>query len=313
MVDCSTSDGYLYPRKVADLFHGYVTQVLESDSLFLGSYKVKVNDREMRSVACTLSVQLDIKTYMDIDLVVAVKCSGWPKSATADWLQQEQQQSETPQLTGSSLWHNQTSWVSRKTWPDLENTKTIKSNGFQLVAKPFHHSKLPFDKLATSHKTLWRLSFATAESFLLDNIDTGGLCHKKLLIILKAVRICSFAGRRETTPLIPSYHMKTLLFHESSRYPNNSDWMQDKLSIRFQCAIEDFYTCLSDMYGLTRSYWSGTPEMTHFFVPSVNLLIGRFDQSVIMHIAEKVKQIRDNPSGYIQKLLETHTGTCSAS
>ena len=261
--DCSTEDGYLLPRKLADLFHSYVTDIISSDKL-LTKYPV-TNGKRIEvsgegSVATTLTASPDVfrmlgTFFYSVDMVPAVKCSGWPTAADAAWLQEQ------------------------APWPEQ-----VKSHGFQLVAKSFFGGK-------AGTETLWRLSFATSEKFILDNLGYVKPCFKDLLVIHKAIRKYKLSSSLPTvgTPIISSYHMKTVLFHETLKYPNDEDWKDEKLGERFLSAFRYLGDCVDK------------GVLTHFMVPSVNLFAGRGSLGFCQKV---IKAVLDDPEAYIQNLVK---------
>ena len=212
--DCITDECFLLPRKVADLFFGYVDEIVKTCKF--DNFEVRVSG--LGTVAATLTVNSSDMTEwipINVEIVVAIKCHGWPVQAFAPWLQAD----------------------SNRGWPKLDKVGKIKEEGFQLVAKSHGAGE--------ATETLWRLSFATAESCLLKGIDSidrkAVLCHRKLLVILKCIRKLALSGLPGATPIISSYMLKTLLYHQCCLYPEPRDWTEEKLDERFSTAIGAFY------------------------------------------------------------------------
>ena len=173
--DCTTDECFLLPRKVADMFFGYVDEIVKTSKF--DNIEVRVSG--LGTVATTLTVDSsDLSQWIpiNVDIVVAIKCSGWPVQACAPWLQAD----------------------SNRGWPKHDKVGQIKEEGFQLVAKSHDGGE--------AKETLWRLSFATAESCLLKGIDSidrkAVLCHTKRLVILKCIRKLALSGLPGTTPII---------------------------------------------------------------------------------------------------------------
>ena len=260
LADCVTDECFLLPRKVADLFFGYVNEIVKTGKF--DELEVRVSG--LGTVATTLSTNIFEHQFtpfsVDIDIVVAIKCNGWPVQACAPWLQLD----------------------TNTTWPNYDQVEHILSEGFQLVAKSHGGG------VAT--ETLWRLSFATAESHLFEGIDSidssAVLCHKKLLVILKCIRKLALSGLPETTPIITSYMLKTLLYHQCRLYPDPQNWTEENLGVRFCAAIEAFYDNIRQ------------EVLPHFFVPATNL----FESRGVKCLEKKIQSIKDDPCRFLNKL-----------
>ena len=257
--DCTTDECLLLPRKVADLFFGYVDEIVKSCKF--DNIEVRVSG--LGTVATTLTVDSSDMTEwipINVDIVVAIKCHGWPDQACAPWLQAD----------------------SNRGWPKHDKVGQIKEEGFQLVAKSHGGGE--------ATETLWRLSFATAESCLLKGIDSKDrkdvLCHRKLLVILKCIRKLALSGLPGTTPIISSYMLKTLLYHQCCLYPEPQNWTEEKLGERFSTAIEAFYESIRQ------------EVLPHFFVPATNL----FEHRGVRFMEKRFQVIKDDPCGFLKKL-----------
>ncbi|CAG2185164.1 unnamed protein product [Mytilus edulis] len=102
-------------------------------------------------------------------------------------------------------------------WPSLIKTNEIERERIHQVAKdPFY----------------WSMSFVTCEKKLLDGIDSDGTCRKKSHRIMKKLREmwCPKGTKQELT----SYHLKNILFWECENHPYDSEWTNDKLSVRVE-------------------------------------------------------------------------------
>ncbi|XP_064605942.1 cyclic GMP-AMP synthase-like receptor 1 [Liolophura sinensis] len=209
--------GYLNPRKITDLFQRHVDEVVSSMRGHLhGSYCVGGQG----TVATTVSTKEKGFKYK-ADLVLAVKCVGWPSSANPDIPQDGYD----------------------KRWPSAEAISRIKANGYELVAKYVNESTPGIGDTGPDVGLLWRLSVSRAETLLVKTIDADGpelrLCHKECLIIFKALRLHHLVTTSRGVPsadmtiLLTSYHLKMLLLHETLTHPNNYQWTDDKLAERF--------------------------------------------------------------------------------
>lgn len=269
-----TTGRYLNPRKITDLFQHRVDEIVSRMKGHLqGGYSVGGQG----TVATTVATKESGFKYK-ADLVLAVKCAGWPSSANPDFLQDGY----------------------NKIWPSAEVISQIKTNGYELVAKYVNESTPGIGDTGPDVALLWRLSVSRAETLLLKNIHENGLglrlCHKKCLIIFKALRLhhlvvtsCGVPSA-DMTILLTSYHLKTLLLHETQTHPRQSQWTDEKLAERFISFIDSIFWRIS------------FEDLSPFFFPKINL----FKNRGIMFGGlwkELIINLQKDPKAYIQSLM----------
>ncbi|GFR80012.1 protein mab-21-like 1 [Elysia marginata] len=160
---------------------------------------------------------------------------------------------------------------SAAVWP--EETNDWLSQNEAKVARDlgFYAQVLPCPA-ALGDSSLFRLSFSTAEKFLLratgpeGNVATPASFSNPtsgLAISRKASeRILRMLRESDKDDFYPvnSYHIRTVLLHECQRWPDPAAWSQEKLGERFLELLRDLILALDNQ------------DLPHFFVRDCNLL-----------------------------------------
>lgn len=154
-------------------------------------------------------------------------------------------------------------------WPTCTKIQEIKTEGIHLVAKDPEY---------------WSLSFVICEQKLLDGADLGGTCRKKSQRILKKLREmwCSQGSRQEFT----SYHLKNILFWECEIHPDDSEWTDEKLSLRVASM------CYSIIYHILRG------NLPLYFHTRINLLEKK-DWNALRKVVQNIFRFLKNPDQFL--------------
>lgn len=117
-------------------------------------------------------------------------------------------------------------------------------------------------------------------------VDSGNSnsVRRRVLQILKA--IISNDPQLQSVPL-KSYHMKTLIFWESEKYPSGEDWNQTKLKDRFSSAVNKILSFVKN------------ESFPHYFLNNVNLM-HNFKKPHFDTITRKLEEIKKDPVRYFQ-------------
>ena len=170
-------------------------------------------------------------------------------------------------------------------WPSQDLVREICQDGCHLVAKQPKGITGPDNEKGF----LWRFSFSTAEKklFLRGGHGEASSCRKQVLRILKALK--------EELSLHPlkSYHLKTLLLYECEAYPHSWEWS-------FGCLSERFLGLLFKLEGCLRQ-----KKCPHYFIRNFNLL-EPFSNERCLYLAERIKQIRQDPKTVLSNLIGQH-------
>lgn len=170
-------------------------------------------------------------------------------------------------------------------WPNHDLVREICQDGCHLVAKQPKGITIPDNEKGF----FWRFSFSTAEKklFLRGGHGEASSCRKQVLRILKALK--------EELSLHPlkSYHLKTLLLYECEAYPHSWDWS-------FGCLSERFLGLLCKLEGCLRQ-----KNCPHYFIRNFNLFEPFSNQSCL-NLAERIKQIRQDPNRVLSNLIGQH-------
>ena len=164
---------------------------------------------------------------------------------------------------------------SAAAWP--EDTNEWLSQNEVKVARGlgFYAQVLPCPS-ALGDPSLFRLSFSTAEKFLLratgpegNNTRAApsssfsspppGVVVASRKASERILRMLRESDKDDFYP-VNSYHMKTVLLHECQRWPDPAAWSQEKLGERFLELLRDLILALDNQ------------ELPHFFVRDCNLL-----------------------------------------
>ena len=156
-------------------------------------------------------------------------------------------------------------------WPNLLTKQEIIDGGIHLVAK---QGKNDFH---------WRIWFCKAERNLLKfkKMAPKGKCLTAMKKVVFGKLACSF---------LSSYHLQTIMLHESVRLPNDSQWTIDKVGERLVSLLQSLVSFLRDR------------KCPHFFLSSLNLFQG-IDGIVLESFAEKVQQIVEDPAELLGEML----------
>ena len=131
---------------------------------------------------------------------------------------------------------------------------------------------------------MWRLSFYVAEKNRIRALSEG--CRVQLLRILTEIR-----DNEDQLKKLSSYHVKTLLFHESDEYPDFHEWSADKITRRFFGLLERLKKALKE--GNLPHYFMQPPD----FKP-VNLFAD-LDGKTLSDMLDVIEDIMENPMGVL--------------
>lgn len=160
---------------------------------------------------------------------------------------------------------------SAAAWPEETNEWLTQNEAKVARDLGFYAQALPCPA-ALGDPSLFRLSFSTAEKFLLratgrDKSIASSASFSNpgpgLAVFRKASeRILRMLRESDKDDFYPvnSYHIKTVLLHECQRWPDPAAWSQEKLGERFLELLRDVILALDNQ------------ELPHFFVRECNLL-----------------------------------------
>lgn len=135
------------------------------------------------------------------------------------------------------------------------------------------------------NEMIWRLSFYVAEKNRIRALSEG--CRIQLLRILTEIR-----DNEDQLKRLSSYHVKTLLFHESDKFPDFHEWSADKITRRFFGLLERLKTALKE--GNLPHYFMQPPD----FKP-VNLFAD-LDGKTLSDMLDVIEDIMENPMGILR-------------
>ena len=203
-----------------------------------------------------------LKPKYKVDLAPVIKVNTWPTHLADTWrLNREEETKE-----GN---------VSQKKWPSQKIVTAVCCKAVYLVPKLSNTWKNK-----ELRPLLWRYAFNEGEKTLLLESDSGhpNNCRRNVLRILKGLTL-------DLGLNLKSYHMKTLLLHESERHPANEDWEDKMLKERVDSALL-----------LLRNFIGGS-KLKHYFVPSVNLFAElNLKPNVKDDIVSKIDKFLENPN-----------------
>lgn len=208
--DCINTEGYLEPKEVIakykECIHSAVKvtqQELSRD--WINDIKVDIGDAAAMTITASYSpvrftLKRQIYTPVKCDLNLIIGCCELPPIELSSWLYDRSSQS--------------------KRWPSSDTVEKIWNTfGFGLAAQNLNAEVSNIRKTETDLQLLWQYSVSRAETCILQHC-TADLIHKKLLIILKVVLLVEIHEGSDRTPLLTSYHIKTIVFHEAHDYPD---------------------------------------------------------------------------------------------
>ena len=140
-------------------------------------------------------------------------------------------------------------------------------------------------KLHVQNEMMWRLSFYVAEKNRIRALGEG--CRVQLLRIFTEIR-----DNEDQLKKLSSYHLKTVLFHESDVYPDFHEWSAEKITRRFYGLLERLKKALKD--GYLPHYFMQPPD----FKP-VNLFAD-LDGKTLSDMLDVVEDIMENPLGVLR-------------
>ncbi|XP_059506284.1 protein mab-21-like 3 isoform X2 [Stegostoma tigrinum] len=232
-----TIEGDIVPSKVVAIFKALLEKLLQASN-----FHGKINTLE--SVGPT--IRLAVKTteqHVEVEIVPAIEIANlWPKKAR--W----------PRFL--------------KRWPSKEKARTVKSFGFNLLARSNYH---------------WQLSFTRAERELLEDMDEDGGCRLKCLQVIRKLKEDYWCPGNK--PVITSYHLQTLLFWTCEKYPRSKDWKNfQKCFLRL---VKKLQKCVLQRY------------LRHYFVKSFNLL--KYANTNELDVtSQKINDFLINPGVYFR-------------
>ena len=216
-----------------------------------------------------------------IDLVLAISCRDWVDVCKPEWMVH----------------------ASPCTWPSPAAIDEIKYSGVHLVLKSplsanearpqlFRISTSLGEKILFKHMSPAREDaddeddrYIVVADFMLpdDNV------RKKCLVIMKVIlqHFIHASLPPDTTPMLPSFAFKTILFYECRVYPDKESWSEDNLYARVLSFIKRLILALKDK------------RLGHFFMEEVDVLKGiasRSDLEKSVYVQEHLGSVIDSLS-----------------
>lgn len=234
--DCCDTKGYLIPTTFARKFYTLVEKYLPEECK--GAEHGPLELKGVGTVAATIYKKCPGQDW-SLDLVPCVQSNANPSFINPTFMIDK----------------------AGRLWP---KTTTIQlfHQGLEFVSKPHYRGNVDG----------WRLSFSHVETQLvIDAIETFDT-FSQLMVILKTIRqmfLCS--NDPNTTPILTSYHIKTLMLIEADKYCSKEDWQSNKLVDRFRSVISNLVDCTNKRC------------LKHFFLPNVNLFEERTPHFLLNH------------------------------
>ncbi|XP_078512007.1 protein mab-21-like 3 [Lissotriton helveticus] len=174
-----------------------------------------------------------------------------------------------PTVEVPTCWSKKARWPRfLKRWPSNDKVRSVKSFGFNLMARSNYH---------------WQLSFMRAERVLLEGIDEDGGCRLKCFRVIRQLKEDFWCPGCK--PVITAYHIQTLLLWSCEKYPRSKDWKNFK-----KCFLRLFVKlrkCVSQHF------------LKHYFVRGTNLL--KYTNTTDLdHMVPKMDEFIKNPAKYIR-------------
>lgn len=178
-----------------------------------------------------------------------------------------------PTLTCRNYWPRSPKWseLSATVWPDHAVLNHIMEQGVHLVAMPTEMDR----------EDVWRIKFFYGQR-LLNNQTTAAQCKQKCLRIIKVLCEHELGFSRY---FVPSF-LENLALQLHEQNPENGDWTNDMLPVRFLEFLVKIYEALK------------TRKCMHFFLPKINILLGIPDRYA-SRLARKVQGILIDPFKYL--------------
>nr|XP_011418942.2 cyclic GMP-AMP synthase isoform X2 [Crassostrea gigas]XP_011418944.2 cyclic GMP-AMP synthase isoform X2 [Crassostrea gigas]XP_034310227.1 cyclic GMP-AMP synthase isoform X2 [Crassostrea gigas] len=205
-------NGYLVPK----LYKSHMFDIFEkcrTDPSFRKGRRTQLQDRKPESPAYTLLFDLGIpdKSPIDIDLVPAIRISGWPKTKDAREIQ-----------TGK--------------WIDISTAKK--------AMECFHVVTKQFPEAHPDTNLLWRVSFSHAEKELILHADLSDKgCRKNVFKILKKIKENMKSKNPTEMDKFCSYHLKMFIL---GFYDTHSDFSKDQKLDMLKKGIEQLAKCVRE-------------------------------------------------------------------
>ena len=167
-------------------------------------------------------------------------------------------------------------------WPPSTMIDTlINTTSVYLVPKLYHQRDHP------ERNYLWRYAFNEGEKKLLRSSDPGQAnnCRRDVLRILKGFLVDLKWDRHN----LRSYHMKTVLLHESQTFSSEREWENANLKDRVISAVRRL---LSFIRG---------KSLQHFFLRDINLVAKSSEQN-LQQLERLIKAFLDKPEADLVRL-----------
>eukprot|EP00112_Aurelia_sp_Birch-Aquarium-sp1_P019761 Seg4952.2 transcript_id=Seg4952.2/GoldUCD/mRNA.D3Y31 product="Protein mab-21-like 2" protein_id=Seg4952.2/GoldUCD/D3Y31 len=211
--------------------------------------------------AVTIRFKKKKTTIYNVDLAPVIEVTKWPEQLTEGW--------ETRARNG---------------WPSDEIIENLKKNTPVCLAP-----KLYRDQRYEKRDYLWRYAFNKGEKKLLKKSNPGqsNSCRKNVLRILKGLILDL------NWNCLRSYHMKTVLLHESESWPRNEQWSDTLLEERVLSAVRRLRSFVN----------KPEPKCKHFFLPGTNILEGLGEKERV-DLVKKVGLFLKDPAAAMHRILK---------
>lgn len=222
------------------------------------SFKLKLSTNHP---AVTVHFVQDGTSVYDVDLAPVIQVKKWPENLTIGWAHR-----------------------GRKGWPTPEVIDSLKGNTpVYLVPKLYQ------DKTHEKRNYLWRYAFNKGEKKLLLDSDSGAdnNCRRNVLRVLKGFL------QDLKWPGLKSYHMKTVLLHESETWSGGEEWKDGQLGVRVLAAVRR----LRSFIGQDKK-----AKCKHYFLPAINILEGMNERQKEVLLA-KLDEFLENPLAAVLSIV----------
>ena len=182
------------------------------DPRFLDSFELicRYFDNTVRSQISTDEKRKHRKTEGYIDLVPAIRCSGFPETITADWSKR----------------------VANSNWPGEAIVAEVVNGGFHLVPKT---SMLE----AGDADVDFRISFSTSETILAQNLSK----FKKEC--LRVFKMYYYEHLKSEPAVLETYHLKTIFFWLLEEIEPNV-WCENNRAVIFYLLMDKLFSHLKE-------------------------------------------------------------------
>lgn len=180
-----------------------------------------------------------------------------------------------PTISCRKYWPDGSKWsqsIPSAVWPDHALLNHTMEQGVHLVA-------MPTDK---DEEDSWRIKFFDAQRLLINHNTGNEQCKLKCLRIIKVLCENHLRFSRHFVPL----HLENMALELYEQYPDDSDWTNDMLPVRFLEFLVKIYRSLR------------VRSCCHYFMPQINLL-SDIPERITTRLAEEVLNILNDPIKFL--------------